>query len=122
MVTRAHPRSPAPLHRTHDDQVHSADSSKNQRRRFGNRHKAELGFAVGESPDNLPTIGVEALRRIGAGAWHVERREHPADVQEAVGAMVIGKAGLCCFFLLRQEINHDARTGAGFPNREAVKS
>jgi hypothetical protein len=34
-------------------------------------------------------------------------------------AVVVGR---CSFFMLRREINQDARTGAGFPNREAVKS
>jgi hypothetical protein len=39
-----------------------------------------------------------------------------------VGLELAVLAGLCSFFLLRRETNYDARTGAGFPNREAVKS
>jgi hypothetical protein len=31
-------------------------------------------------------------------------------------------AVLGSLYLLRREINHHARTGAGFPNREAVRS
>jgi hypothetical protein len=39
-----------------------------------------------------------------------------------VGLELAVLAGLCSFFLLRRETNYDARTGAGLPNREAVKS
>ena len=50
-----------------------------------------------------------ALGRARLAGWKV-------DLERAV---VVGR---CSFFLLRREINQDARTGAGFPNREAVKS
>jgi hypothetical protein len=49
------------------------------------------------------------------------RTEH-AQARRKVGLELAVVAGLCSFFLLRLEINHDARTGADFPNREAVIS
>jgi hypothetical protein len=58
--------------------------------------------------------GRGASREIGEGMARLARCK--------VGLELAVLPGLCSFFLLRRETNYDARTGAGLPNREAVKS